>query len=660
MATADQGREMETIWQMITMVTPTTGKDSQSLKKFWNEFMARFRRFQLPLDESRALMVMCHIPLDNLTKGHAPKEVFSLFLDERAFSVWSVTLSDNEDALLFQTHALCRARPEINAFTMMVNALPQIALTGLSDWQQAQTLMVNTYHKVNPINKSNIPFKGVVYPADLVLKTTQLEREVAQQKQALAENAQRIQELLEENARTAALATQPSPGADAVREAEEAAERSYAGLYAKQLRVDELEHSMAEQRRLLTAANDACSSREAALNDATKHRLEAMQQELDAVRAEKDRFQAENQRARTTWGGQRIPAAGAPPAMAPEVMAMFAQQAEALKQTAQAQADAQRQSADTFQALMTLIGNMAQGAAPAQPPIITVVPTQTDAKKTALQRVQAILQLFDQDKRALAWKVSETDHAGEPLSYDMDWATERVRKIIVARGGRAGAQPMKSSLSNISLLLFDYAGEGLSLEDFTENKSQKIGEKFERFTSAYLNMSYVLREYVSESLGAALDSLMMNLLHIMARYPKMKTSTLMYTIQQLLGQLRTMEQMPTRAEVVAEVASILKLEEGSQAFQNLVNQEMMGADVGTKRQLDNSPQPTKRSRGVAVPTRPTLQGAHPCYGWIKQADPCKGSTCNASKKKGIHPHKFDRIDQGAAEAAYRAWVTAYM
>jgi hypothetical protein len=32
MATADQGREMETIWQMMTMVTPTTGKDSQSLK----------------------------------------------------------------------------------------------------------------------------------------------------------------------------------------------------------------------------------------------------------------------------------------------------------------------------------------------------------------------------------------------------------------------------------------------------------------------------------------------------------------------------------------------------------------------------------------------------------------------------------------------------
>ena len=54
MATADQGKEMETIWQMMAMVTPTTSTNFQSLEKLWNEFMARFRRFELPLDESRA------------------------------------------------------------------------------------------------------------------------------------------------------------------------------------------------------------------------------------------------------------------------------------------------------------------------------------------------------------------------------------------------------------------------------------------------------------------------------------------------------------------------------------------------------------------------------------------------------------------------------
>jgi hypothetical protein len=301
---------------------------------------------------------------------------------------------------------------------------------------------------------------------------------------------------------------------------------------------------------------------------------------------------------------------------------------------------------------------MGQGAGAVAPPIITVVPTQTDAKKTALQRVQAILQLFDQDKRALAWKVSEVDHANVPLSYDMDWATERVRKIIVERGGRAGTQPSKSSLSNISILLFDYAGEGLSLEDFTENKSQKIGEKFERFTSAYLHMSYIMREYVSESLGIALDSLMMNLLHIHAKYPRMKTSSLTYTTQQLLGKLRTMELMPDRPSVIAEVTAALKLEEGSQVFQTLLNQEFMGIDVGDKRphNQDSSPQLMKRAKGVAAAPRPTLQGAYPCYAWIKDRDPCKGQVCNAPKRKGVHPHKFDPADRGAPEKAFRDWV----
>ena len=86
-ASADEGREMESIWRMVDMVTPTTGQGSQSLKNFWREFMARFRQVAFPLDESRAVMVVCHISLDHLSRGHGPKEVLSLLLDERAFSV---------------------------------------------------------------------------------------------------------------------------------------------------------------------------------------------------------------------------------------------------------------------------------------------------------------------------------------------------------------------------------------------------------------------------------------------------------------------------------------------------------------------------------------------------------------------------------------------
>ena len=627
-ATVDQGREMENIWQMVNMVTPTTGTNSTSLKKYWQEFMSRFRHFEMPLDESRALMVICHIPLQHLTKGHGPKEVFSLFLDERAFSVWSVELSIDGVALLFRTHALCRVRPDIRAFTVMVNALPDIALTGLSDWQQAQAMMVNTYQKLNPNSKATIPFQGLVYPAELVLKTTRLEEEVARQKKELAESAQRIQKLLEENTRAAALATQQALNAAALQEAEDETGQSYAALHEKQKRIEALEFAMHEQQRQLTEASAACSSREAAQNDATKRRLEELQGELESVKAAKARLEVENRRARSTWGGQRISAAdlaageGAPPSFPPEILSMM-----------------QRQDR-MMETMMAFVQNMpAQAIHAPAPPIITVVATQTDAKKVALQRVQAILQLFDPSLRAQAWKVSERGPSGEILSYDMERAMDRVRDIIVARGGRFAELPSKAFLSNCSLLLFDYAGEGLTLEDFNAQKPKKIGESFDRFTQAFLHMVYILTEYVHPSLGHALNSLYVNLLNIKTAYPRLKVTALTYVTQQLLGRLRQMDEMPSQEAVTAEVAGVLRLVEGSPMFQPLINRELMGEIEGGKRSRDsdNTPPEAKKARKGTVPTRPQLQGAPPCYSWIKQLDCCKGPACNAPKKKGAPP-----------------------
>jgi len=79
-----------------------------------------------------------------------------------------------------------------------------------------------------------------------------------------------------------------------------------------------------------------------------------------------------------------------------------------------------------------------------------------------------------------------------------------------------------------------------------------------------MHMNHVLREYVNPSLVAALDSFYMNLLHIPSRFPRMKTSALMFVTQRLLGQLRTMEQMPDPAD---EMSTILQLVEASQKFQ---------------------------------------------------------------------------------------------
>ena len=73
---------------------------------------------------------------------------------------------------------------------MRENVLPDIALTSMSDWQQGQTLMVNQYRKYF-VNQTNVSFKDIVYPGDLVTKTALLEKEVTRQKQVLEEKDRR-------------------------------------------------------------------------------------------------------------------------------------------------------------------------------------------------------------------------------------------------------------------------------------------------------------------------------------------------------------------------------------------------------------------------------------------------------------------------------------
>jgi hypothetical protein len=203
-------------------------------------------------------------------------------------------------------------------------------------------------------------------------------------------------------------------------------------------------------------------------------------------------------------------------------------------------------------------------------------------------------------------------------------------------------------------LLFDYAGEGLSLDDFNIGKTTKIGENWDRFSSAYMHMSQIMRKYVNVSLGVAMDSLYMNLLNIHSRYLGFKTSALMYITHQLLGKLRQMDQMPDRDAVTREVASILQLEETSPVFQQIFNQELMGG-VGDKRLRDGSSHhrwPPKSQEDLPYPPPTTLQGAYPATAWIKELPCCKGPTCNAKKRKGLHPHEFDPIDRGAREGVH--------
>ena len=66
----------------------------------------------------------------------------------------------------------------------------------------------------------------------------------------------------------------------------------------------------------------------------------------------------------------------------------------------------------------------------------------------------------------------------------------------------------------------------------------------------------------------------------------MKTSALVYVAQQLLGKLRTMDQMPDLNAVEQEIIAILQLAEGTPAFQQLINRELMGK---RSRDLDGTP-----------------------------------------------------------------------
>ena len=90
----------------------------------------------------------------------------------------------------------------------------------------------------------------------------------------------------------------------------------------------------------------------------------------------------------------------------------------------------------------------------------------------------------------------------------------------------------------------------------------------------------------------------------------------MLVIQQLQGRLRTMGEMFDHDAVATGVVDTLKLEEHSQVFQTLLNQELMGMEAGTgsrsRETIPSPPEPRKTKQGMK-PTRPPLQGAYPCY-----------------------------------------------
>ena len=112
--------------------------------------------------------------------------------------------------------------------------------------------MVNQYRKCFA-NQPNVPFKGNVYPADLVTKTALLEKEVARQKQVLEEYERLIKELSDANAQYIATSDDEEDGDDGYDQQTSAdSEKTMAELAEKQARIDELEVALDDNRRLLS------------------------------------------------------------------------------------------------------------------------------------------------------------------------------------------------------------------------------------------------------------------------------------------------------------------------------------------------------------------------------------------------------------------------
>jgi DNA repair exonuclease SbcCD ATPase subunit len=133
---------------------------------------------------------------------------------------------------------------------------------------------VNTYHKIFP-TKTNIPFGGTVYPADLVAKTARLEREVARQKQALEEKERLIKELTDANAQYDAT-SDDEEGVDDEQDqnALEESEELMTELANKQARIDELDRQRRiESERLAMQNAEIAGVRESMRNLMKKYDL---------------------------------------------------------------------------------------------------------------------------------------------------------------------------------------------------------------------------------------------------------------------------------------------------------------------------------------------------------------------------------------------------
>jgi hypothetical protein len=289
------------------------------------------------------------------------------------------------------------------------------------------------------------------------------------------------------------------------------------------------------------------------------------------------------------------------------------------------------------------------------PPGFSAPVAQSETKRQDLARVEAIRQLFHVDNFNIAWVEMDVDNLGHAASYNMEHARDLMREILTEHQGEQAPFLTKEFLRNATLMLWNMT-DGLLLEHFLGPKGKITS--WDKFQTAWLNMREAYFHFVGGVFAAALDNFYFRICKVHREYGRISVSTLLHFAQQRFGLLKTMTS-------VRELPNVLDLTRDQ--LQDIISRDShgtLGADSplpsGGKRMLSSPEGDGPDKRKMKTSQRPVLHGMTPCWDWILQKEPCKGRAqcAHKSKKPGAlpPPHSFAKVDKGATEKAYRAWL----
>ena len=302
------------------------------------------------------------------------------------------------------------------------------------------------------------------------------------------------------------------------------------------------------------------------------------------------------------------------------------------------------------------------------PTTINVAAQLTESKRQNFLRVEQIRPLFDTDEFDAAWKALDSDMAGKPTSYNMEFAQNHVREIVTADLGHNAQEPSRLFLTNASLFNFGTGAEGLSLEDFLGPKD-KIGQSTAKFSLALMAVRNLYGTYFGSKMEIVMASYCCDITNLLLRHRGVPMRAMVFFVERTLAKLRQIG--PCSHKLALQyMKETLKVDRTAQDFRDLLDQVSYGdvaKDLKKRDREEDDDAPGSLSVKVSRPKLsgggasegPSLRGPSPCYGWILKR--CPGAVCTVAKnrRRGPNPHEWDAADDGTPAAkAFEKWVKA--